>query len=405
MERLTERFLRYVRIETTSSEETDCCPSTPGQFDLARLLVSELRELGIENAFMAENCFVYGHIVSNLDNEAAKVGFLAHMDTSNAASGKNVSPRIIEDYDGKDIVLNDTLTTSLKEFPQLKDYRGKSLIVTDGTTLLGGDDKAGIAIIMEYAAWLQSHPEVRHGDIYICFTPDEEIGAGIDHIDLKFFPVDYAYTMDGGSPREMTYECFNAATAVCQFTGVSIHPGSAKNRMINACELAMEFHALLPVNEKPQFTEGREGFNHLEYVEGTCAEAKSVYIIRNHDSAILERQKGDFRRAERFLNEKYGRKVAEVTITDAYRNMKEGFTGREYIIDNALNALRKNGLEPIITPMRGGTDGAKLTVMGVPTPNLGTGDMFCHGNHEIVCIEEMRTMVEVLKTLTNIIYG
>ena len=403
MNDIVERFLRYTRIETTSSEDNENCPSTEGQFVLAEMLKNELLEMGIENAEVADNCFVYAHLAGNITENGDAVGFLAHMDTSNAASGKNVKGRIIENYDGKDIYLGNDVYTRVSDFPTLENYIGKDLIVSDGTTLLGGDDKAGIAIIMTLIERILAE-NIPHGELYICFTPDEETGSGIEHIDLNKFPVDYAYTLDGGIPEEVTYECFNAASAIVDFNGVSIHPGSAKGKMINAVQLAMDFHALLPVNERPEYTEGTEGFNHIVHTQGTVEYCKSIYIIRNHNAELFERQKQEFINAEQFMNKKYERKVVSVKINDTYRNMIEGFKGREYIIDNAMKAIRENGLQPVNTPIRGGTDGAKLTFMGIPTPNLGTGDMFCHGNHEIVCINEMKTMVDILVSLLRIMF-
>ena len=403
MKDIVERFLSYTRIDTTSDEECLDTPSCSNQFILADQLVSELKELGIEDAHRDEHAFVYGTLLSNRDYSCDTVGFLAHMDTSNATSGFDVKGRIIENYDGNDIYLGNDIYTTVADFPQITSLKGKTIIVTDGKTLLGADDKAGVAIIMDYIQRLVEHPEIPHGTIKVCFTPDEEIGRGIDSIDLKEFVCDYAYTLDGGTVNDVTYENFNAATAIVKVEGVSIHPGSAKGKMINASQVLMDFHALLPVFERPEFTEGREGFNHLIQMEGTCEKATSVYIIRNHDAAEFERQKEEFRIAEKHINSMYGKDLLKVEIIDSYRNMVEEFKDRMYIVDLAAEAIRLEGYEPTYTPIRGGTDGSKLTFMGVPTPNLGTGGMFFHGNHELLCVEDMKEMVNILEKLGTLI--
>ena len=289
--------------------------------------------------------------------------------------------------------------TRVKEYPKIAELKGHDIIVTDGTTLLGGDDKAGIAIIMDAVQKLVSDPEVRHGEIRICFTPDEEIGAGIHNIKMEDFPCDYAYTVDGGDIDEVTYENFNAATAVVNFIGNSIHPGDAKGKMINALQLAVDFHSMLPVFERPENTEGREGFNHIVSLQGECEKAQAVYIIRNHDADELERQKGEFTEIAEHMNRMYGREVVDCRVNDSYRNMKEAFTDRMYIVDVVSETLREMGIEPSYTPIRGGTDGAQLTYMGIPTPNLGTGGLFCHGNHEMVSINNMKKMSDIVFNL------
>ena len=404
MKDIVERFLSYTAIDTTSQEGSGNCPSNPNEFILAQQLADELKELGVDNVHVDEHAFVYGTIAANSEKPCDTVGFLAHMDTSNAASGENVHARIINNYQGNDIELSDGIVTSTAEYPSLLKYVGKDLIVTDGKTLLGGDDKAGIAIIMDLVQFIHQHPEFEHGEIRICFTPDEEIGMGIDNINLADFACDYAFTIDGGEVNDVTYETFSAATAIVKFNGNSIHPGSAKNKMINALQLAIDFHQQLPVFERPEFTEGYEGFNHLLSLEGECEKARSIYIIRNHDNKLLEKQKREFELISQHMNDMYGKQVVELTIKDTYRNMKDAFADKMHIVELAMKAIEQLGYQPTNTPVRGGTDGCKLTYMGIPTPNLGTGDMFMHGNHEIVCINDMKEMVQVLKNLvTNIL--
>lgn len=402
---IVERFIGYVKIDTTSNEEVDKTPSSENQFVLAEKLKGELEQLGLSNISVADNSFVYATLPSNSENKCATVGFLAHMDTSNATSGKDIKTRIINDYDGKDITLSEGIVTSVDDYPFLNNLKGKSLIVTDGTTLLGGDDKAGIAIIMDMLQYLQEHKEIAHGNIEVCFTPDEEIGEGIKHIDLNRFKCDYAYTIDGGNPEAVCYENFNAATAEVSFYGNSIHPGDAKDKMINALQLAIDFHNMLPVNERAEYTSEREGFNHLLSLEGECQKAHSIYIIRNHDEEKLLRQMNEFKLAEQHLNSLYGKKVVEAIVKRTYNNMVECLKDKMYIIEQASKALKQEGIKATYPAIRGGTDGAVLSFMGIATPNLGTGDYNCHGNHELVCIDEMKTMSKVLVNLVSIIEG
>ena len=399
MKNIVERFISYTRIDTTSADDATTCPSTPNQFVLARQLEEELKELNLKDVHVDEHAFVYATLPANSDRKCPVVGFLAHMDTSNMASGAGIKARIIKNYDGGDIELGNGIYTRVKEYPKIAELKGHDIIVTDGTTLLGGDDKAGIAIIMDAVQKLVSDPEARHGEIRICFTPDEEIGAGIHNIKMEDFPCDYAYTVDGGDIDEVTYENFNAATAVVNFIGNSIHPGDAKGKMINALQLAVDFHSMLPVFERPENTEGREGFNHIVSLQGECEKAQAVYIIRNHDADELERQKGEFTEIAEHMNRMYGREVVDYRVNDSYRNMKEAFTDRMYIVDVVSETLREMGIEPSYTPIRGGTDGAQLTYMGIPTPNLGTGGLFCHGNHEMVSINNMKKMSDIVFNL------
>lgn len=399
MKNIVERFISYTRIDTTSADDASTCPSTPNQFILARQLEEELKELNLKDVHVDEHAFVYATLPANSDRKCPVVGFLAHMDTSNMASGADIKARIIENYDGGDIELSEGIYTRLREYPKIAELKGHDIIVTDGTTLLGGDDKAGIAIIMDAIQNLVNDPDARHGEIRVCFTPDEEIGAGIHNIRLEDFPCEYAYTVDGGDIDEVTYENFNAATAVVNFIGNSIHPGDAKGKMINALQLAVDFHSMLPVFERPENTEGREGFNHIVSLQGECEKAQAVYIIRNHDADELERQKHEFTEIAEHMNRMYGREVVDCRVNNSYRNMKEAFADRMYIIDVVSETLRQMGIEPSYTPIRGGTDGAQLTYMGIPTPNLGTGGLFCHGNHEMVSINNMKKMSEIVFNL------
>ncbi|MDO4501159.1 MAG: peptidase T [Erysipelotrichaceae bacterium] len=399
---LIERFINYVKIDTQSDPNSHVTPSSAKQFNLANVLLEELKGLGIEDAFVDENCIVYGHLKSNCGSNV-KLGFNAHMDTSDAMSGANVKPRIIKNYDGKDIVLNEELNIVMKveDFPDLIKDKGSDLIVTDGTTLLGADDKAGVAEIMNMLQYLHDHPEVKHHNISIAFTPDEEIGEGADHFNLETFDADYAYTVDGGEVNSVDYECFNATTAIVKVHGVSIHPGSAKDKMINALQVAMEFNALLPEKERPEHTEGYEGFNHLNDMSGDVENAEMLYIIRNHDKKILERQKEDFRKAAKTINDKYHKDIIGLELTDAYENMAEIIKDHMYIVDNAKKVLKELGLEPVSTPIRGGTDGARLTYMGLPTPNLGTGGRNFHGKYEYANIQEMELAAKLVIELVK----
>lgn len=395
---LIERFLKYVQIDTESMPESTLTPSTLKQKDLGRILVEELHELGLNNAMMSEEGIVYAWLKSNLDRPCDKVGFVAHMDTSPDMSGKNVNPRLIKNYDGKDIVLNEALNIKMspKDFPSLKEDIGSDLIVTDGTTLLGADDKAGVAEIMDMIAYFVAHPEQKHGDIAIAFTPDEEVGRGTENFDVKLFNADYAYTVDGGDVNEVDYENFNAASAKVIVNGLSIHPGGAKAKMKNSLLMAMEFQGLLPVFDNPAYTEGYEGFNHLTTLSGDCEKTVMNYIIRNHDKALLEKQKGDFENAALFMNRKYGDNSIELVIEDTYANMRSYIEKKMSMIEIVYEAIRDMGMTPVSHAIRGGTDGASLTYMGLPCPNLGTGGRQCHGKYEYASINEMKKASELL---------
>ena len=408
MSTVVDKFLKYVTIDTQSDEDSTTSPSTEKQKDLARLLMGELKEMGASDVRMDEEYgYVYATIPSTLKEEGKEVpviGFIAHMDTSPAVSGKDVKPRIVENYDGKDIVLNQELNIILpvEENPELLEYEGKKLIVTDGTTLLGADDKAGVAEIMTMAQTLLAHPEKEHGTIRIAFTPDEEVGRGVDHFDVEGFQGDYAYTVDGGALGELEYESFNAAGARLHVNGYSVHPGSAKNKMLNAILLAQEFQSLLPVFETPAATEGYEGFYHADRMTGTVESAQVDYIIRDHSRELFEKKKAYFREAADFLNKKYGKEIFTVEMQDSYYNMKEKiYPENAHLIDTAVKAMEEAGVTPLIAPIRGGTDGSRLSFMGLPCPNLCTGGMNYHGRYEYVCIESMEKCVEIILNIIS----
>jgi len=397
-----EKFLDYIRFDTQSDETTRVTPSTEKQKDLGRHLVENMKQIGIEDAFMDEWGYVYGTVPANCERKNT-IGFIAHMDTSPDFSGKDVKARIIENYDGTDIVLNEELgiVTAVKDFPNLLQHVGKTLIVTDGTTLLGADDKAGIAEIMQAADDLL-HSDIPHGKIRIAFTPDEEVGGGTAKFDVEGFGCDFAYTVDGGDLGELEYENFNGASAKVTVTGRNVHPGSAKNKMINASKIAMEFDSLLPQREVPENTEGYEGFAHLLAFNGEVEHAELIYIIRDHDKAKLDARKDKFLLAADFLNRKYGRELVKAEVRDGYLNMKEMILPHMEIIDIAKEAMKKNGVEPKIVPIRGGTDGAALSFMGLPCPNMCTGGDNMHGKHEFAVLESMETIVEIIKSIAEI---
>lgn len=402
---VTERFLKYIAVDTTSDPSSDTFPSTRSQEAFAKALAEEMKETGLENVTVDSYGYVFGTIPSTIEDYQGKIlGFIAHMDTSCAESGKNIRPRIIKNYDGKDIVLNEEkqIVMSPRDFSNLTQYQGQDLIVTDGTTLLGGDDKAGIAEILTAAQYLLAHPEIPHGPVRVGFTPDEEIGQGTDHFDVEKFGADFAYTMDGGECGELEYENFNAAEAVADFHGVSIHPGSAKGKMINALRLAMEFESLMPSAQRPECTEGREGFIHLDALQGSVDHARSEYIIRDHDMSLFREKKKHMEDMARTMNTKYGYEAVSLKIEDSYFNMKEKIEPHKFLIDNVLKVYEKLGIRPQVQPIRGGTDGAQLSFKGLPCPNLGTGDHNCHGHFEFVCIQAMEKSVEVIIELVKL---
>lgn len=400
MEKVIELFLEYVQIDTESAEESTTMPSTMKQHDLAALLEKQLREMGAaEIVYDKEHCYVYASIPATAGCEDAPViGFIAHMDTSPAVTGAGVKPRIIENYDGRDIVLSEEKQVVMRvaDFPELASCQGKRLIVTDGTTLLGADDKAGVAEIMAMASYLLQHPEIAHGKVRIGFTPDEEVGAGADHFNVELFGADYAYTVDGGPLGEMEFENFNAAGAKVYVHGRSVHPGSAKDKMRNAILMAQEFQSMLPVAENPMYTCGYEGFYHLDTLHGNVEEAVAEYIIRDHDRVKFEKKKELFLRIAGYLNEKYGAGTFEIDMKDSYYNMREVIEKNMFIIEQAKEAMAQLDVEPSVSPIRGGTDGARLSFMGLPCPNLCTGGRNAHGKYEYACIDDMETIVKLL---------
>lgn len=418
MKTVLERFLNYVSYDTESDETSESCPSTAKQLVLAEQLRQELIEMGAADVRVSEFGYVFARIPSTMGTAAADagdgaqmvdsaagaagrtpvLGFIAHMDTSPALTGANVRPRIVHDYDGEDIVLNEEKQIVMKvaDFSFLPELKGEDLIVTDGTTLLGADDKAGIAEIMTMAEHFLTHPEIKHGEICIGFTPDEEIGRGADRFDVADFGADIAYTVDGGALGELEYENFNAASGKVTIHGASIHPGSAKLKMKNALLIGMEFQGLLPAFENPMYTEGYEGFYHLDGMSGGVEEAKMEYIIRDHDRAKFEEKKRFFADAAAFLNRKYGEGTVVCEIRDSYYNMKEKIEPCMYLIDNAEEAMRACGVEPVVVPIRGGTDGARLSYMGLPCPNLCTGGYNYHGKYEFIPAGSLEKTTEIL---------
>ena len=398
---LIERFLNYVQIDTCSDETSDTCPSTAHQFDLARLLVRELQHMGAKDARVDEHGYVYAEVPANTEGQPA-IGLIAHMDTVHCVRSAGIKPRRFV-YEGGDILLNAEKNIVMREaeFEALSALRGHELIVTDGTTLLGADDKAGVAEIMQLAEYLLSHPEHPHGAVKIGFTPDEEIGRGADRFDVPGFAADFAYTLDGDAAGGIEYENFNAAGAKITVHGRNIHPGSAKNKMLHACKVAMEFHAMLPVREAPENTEGYEGFFHLTQMSGNEELATLQYIIRDHDRAKFAVKKDRVAKIAAYLNEKYGPGTVVAEVRDQYENMKEIIDRNPEVIERARAAARAVGLTPFSKPVRGGTDGARLCYMGLPCPNLGTGGGNFHGCYEYASATEMYQVVEMLKELVK----
>ena len=400
--RAAERFLHYVSFDTQSKDDEEQVPSTEKQRVLAEVLKRELEEMGASDVRMSENGYVYAVIPATTDKPVKALGFISHMDTAPAMSGTDVRPRIVENYGGGDIVLNEEkqIVMRVKDFPGMADCVGKDLIVTDGTTLLGADDKAGVAEIMEMAEFFLSHPEIPHGKICIGFTPDEEVGRGADFFDVEGFGADVAYTVDGGPIGELEYENFNAASGKVEINGRGVHPGSAKGSMINALLVGMEFQSLLPVFENPMYTEGYEGFFHLDQFSGDVESAHMEYIIRDHDREKFEKKKELFEAAAAYLNRKYGEGTVVVKLKDSYYNMKEKIEPENlYLIDIASEAMKALGIAPQVTPIRGGTDGARLSYMGLPCPNLCTGGYNFHGKYEFIPVQSIDTMVEILKDI------
>ncbi|MBQ4578694.1 MAG: peptidase T [Clostridia bacterium] len=399
-----ERLLNYVKYDTASDGRSETCPSTEKQLVFARALEQEMKELGLQNVRLDEHGYLYGTVPGNIeDYDGPVLGFIAHMDVVDDVPSANIKPRIVEHYDGGDIVLEGSgALLSPAEFPELLRCKGKSLMVTDGLTLLGADDKAGIAEILTLCEFLLKDPSFRHGPVQVAFTPDEEIGRGADLFDVPGFGADFAYTLDGGAYGELEYENFNAASLKVALQGKNIHPGSAKDKMKNALTIGMEFERLLPAQQKPEFTEKYDGFFHLIEMSGEVEQASMAYILRDHDAEKLEQKKADARLAADFLNKKYGEGTVTLTFRDSYRNMADQIRPHWHLVDNAMEAMRRTGVEPVTVPIRGGTDGARLSFMGLPCPNLGTGGGNFHGKLEYCCVEEMDLAVDCMKHLVEI---
>lgn len=398
MSKLIDRFLKYVSFETTSNEESGVTPSTPGQMVLAKYLKDELEGMGLQEVFLDDNGYLYATLPANTDKQVPTVGFIAHMDTAPDMSGKNVTPRIVENYDGGDIVLSaeDHIVLTPEQFPELKSHVGEDLIVTDGHTLLGADDKAGIAEIISGVEYLMQHPEIEHGKIRIAFNPDEEIGLGAHKFDVERFGCDFAYTFDGGEVGELEFENFNAAAAKLTFTGRNVHPGTAKNKMINSIRVANRFISMLPSHETPEHTEGYEGFYHVISFNGSVEQTIVNYIIRDHSRERFESRKREFQHLTQKINDEYGEGTLKLELRDQYYNMREKIEPVMYVIDIAKEAMLAAGVEPVVKAIRGGTDGAQLSFKGLPCPNIFAGGMNMHGRYEYVPIPSMEKAMNVM---------
>ena len=398
MENLIKRFVKYAKVHTTSNEDSETVPSTEIQKNLGKILVEDLKEIGLSDAYMDDKGYVYATLKANTDKKLKKIGFIAHMDTSPAASGENVNPQIHRNYDGGDIIVNKekNIVLSPSEFSILSQKVGKTIITSDGTTLLGADDKAGITEIIEALKYIIENPQIEHSDIKVCFTPDEEVGRGADFFDVEGFNTDFAYTVDGGEIGELEYENFNASSVDIKIIGKSVHPGSAYNVMINAASVATEFNSMVPQNEVPEKTKGYEGFYMLTSISGEVDEAKLSYILRDFDLDGLNQRKAKIEEIAKILQQKYGEDRIIVEIKDSYYNMKEKIEPVMYIIDLAKKAMKDADIEPKIVPIRGGTDGARISYMGIPTPNLFTGGYNFHGYYEYAVAEEMEKAKEVI---------
>lgn len=403
MQTVTDRFLRYIKIDTKSDPNSETTPSTQKQFNLANLLVQELKEMGMHNVTIDDKAYIMATLPSNTDKTGVPtIGFVAHIDTAPDISGENVNPQFVENYDGSDIQLNEKYTLSPNDFPELLLYKGQTLITTDGTTLLGADDKAGVAEIMTAMQYLIDHPEIKHGTIKVGFTPDEEIGRGADHFDVAKFGADFAYTLDGGEIGELEYENFNAAYAKITINGRNVHPGTAKNQMINSQMIAMELHAMLPVAQRPEYTEGYEGFFLLISMEGVVEKSTLQYIIRDHDWAKFEQKKALMEKIVEKLNLQYGNGTVILEMKDQYYNMREKVEPVKYIVDYAEKAMLELGITPKIKAIRGGTDGSRLSYMGLPTPNIFAGGHNFHGRFEYVPVQSMEKATEVIVKIVEL---
>ena len=403
MEKILDRFLRYVAVDTQSDPQSESQPSAEKELSLLKMLRDELLEMGVE-AQLDEFGYVMGRIPSNCSEDIPAVGFIAHVDTAPDASGKDIKPQIIRDYDGGDIPLKgvEGLALSPSDFPEMLSYKGQTIITTDGTTLLGADDKAGVAEIMDAVQYIVEHPEFKHGDICIGFTPDEEIGRGVVKFDVKKFGARYAYTMDGGAIGELEYENFNAASACVRIQGRNLHPGYAKGKMLNAILIGMELNSLLPVEQRPEYTEGYEGFYHIIGFEGSVEKAEFSYIIRDHDIDLYEQRKKFIQKCVDFINEKYGEGTATVEIKHQYYNMRKEVEPHYHIVEKAKNAMEMEGIVPLIKPIRGGTDGANLSFMGLPCPNIFAGGHNFHGKLEFVPLESMEKASKVILNIVSL---
>ena len=404
MNKLIDRFLKYVTFETTSNEESGVTPSTPGQMVLAKYLKEELESLGLQEVFLDDNGYLYATLPANTDKQVPVVGFIAHMDTAPDMSGKDVTPRIVQNYDGGNIVLNsaENIVLSPEQFPELKNHIGEDLIVTDGNTLLGADDKAGIAEIISGVEYLMQHPEIKHGKVRIAFNPDEEIGLGAHKFDVERFGCDFAYTFDGGEVGELEFENFNAAAAKLTFTGRNVHPGTAKNKMINSIRVANHFVAMLPSHETPEHTEGYEGFYHIISFNGTVEQTVVNYIIRDHSRERFESRKREFQHLTNKINSEYGEGTLKLELRDQYYNMREKIEPVMYVIDIAKEAMLAAGVEPVVKAIRGGTDGAQLSFKGLPCPNIFAGGMNMHGRFEYVPIPSMEKAMKVVVKIAEL---
>lgn len=403
MEQIKDRFLRYVAIDTQSDEQSESQPSAAKELDLAKLLCKELTDMGVQ-AELDEWGYVMASIPSNVDKSVPAIGFIAHIDTAPDASGANIKPQIIENYDGGDIYLLGVHGMAIKtsEFPEILNHIGETIITTDGTTLLGADDKAGVAEIMDAVQYIVNHPEFKHGDIKIGFTPDEEIGRGVVKFDVKKFGADYAYTMDGGELGELEFENFNAASATIHIQGRNVHPGYAKAKMLNSLQIAQEFHALLPVSQRPEATQDYEGFFHLIKMNGSVEESSMNYIIRDHDRALFEKKKDIIKNSAEFINKQYGREIIKVELKDQYYNMRSEVEPHFHIVDKAIKAMEMADIKPHIQPIRGGTDGANLSFRGLPCPNIFAGGMNFHGKYEWVSVQNMEKAAQVILNIISL---
>lgn len=399
---LTERFINYTKFDTQSSEDSDCVPSTAKQLEFAKYLKKELEDEKFSDVEMDEMGYIYATLKANTKKNIPTIGFISHYDTSPDCSGKDIKARIVKNYDGNDIELSPGIISSTAKFPELKEHIGEDLIVTDGTTLLGADDKAGIAEIMQAMCYLRDHDEIKHGDIRVGFNPDEEIGMGAHHFDVEKFGCEWAYTMDGGDLGDLEYENFNAASAKIHIKGVSVHPGYAKDKMINANRLAVEFQNMIPADQTPECTEGYEGFYHLLHLEGSIEEAQLSYIIRDHDRDKFEDRKKYIANCAEKLNEKYGQGTCTVELHDQYYNMKEKIEPNMHVIDIVLKAMQETGVPPRVAPIRGGTDGAQLSFKGLPCPNIFAGGVNYHGPYEFVSVQVMEKAVQTIVKICEI---